>query len=333
MNIRCLSVAALTLAVLRPTTSWSQSAGPDTPRTRAEQSLQTLPNLSDVMRPGYFLTLQASSDSKTGTAAVAVENAAGSLTTSLSFSSPLSDATKEATPLTLRGVPNSGTASIGLHWFRWPGQPDAAAMKLMCRQVLNKEDCDDGEFKDAGQRAAFLRLSHAGDTPVILNIRASLGRAGFSYLDRATLASHSEAHNNWSAEFGVGRYAPATGYIGVGYQYQHRFEGGSSTEICRPLGATLATQCKSSVLGAPGEKQSDIGTIEWRYFFPKGRVALSPSLARDFKGRVTAVDAPVYFLTRSTGGISGGARVGWRSDTRNDVRVAVFIGTSLGLTP
>jgi hypothetical protein len=86
-------------------------------------------------------------------------------------------------------------------------------------------------------------------------------------------------------------------------------------------------------LGAPSEKHADIASIEWRYFFAGGRAALNPSLARDLKGYVTALDVPVYFLTRSSGGLSGGARVSWRSDTNNDLTIAVFIGTTLGLTP
>ena len=299
-------------------------------RAQAEQSLITLPNVADVQRPGILLNAQASSDDKTGTAAVAVEKAEGTLTVSLTLSGPLDASTKTATPLTLKGLQNSSNAGVGVHWFHWPGRIDIDRQKALCRAALSKEFCKLEELTDPGQRAEFIRVSHAADAPVIVNAGASVGRNGFKYLDSRTLSSASTARTDWSANVSVGRYAPDTGYVALGYEYQRRFQGGNPSQICLPIAGTGALQCRNAVVGAPSEATLNIGSVEWRRFFPGGHAAIDVTLARDFDNDVTAVDAPFYFLSSPKGGLTGGARASWRSDTK-DIAVAVFIGTALRL--
>jgi hypothetical protein len=64
-------------------------------RIQAEQALVTVPNVSDVRRAGYYLALQAASNSSTRTATMAVENAAGSFSASFSLEAPLSETSGE----------------------------------------------------------------------------------------------------------------------------------------------------------------------------------------------------------------------------------------------
>jgi hypothetical protein len=300
-------------------------------RRQAEQSLTTLPNVSDVLRSGYYLFLEASSAARTGTATMAIENGPGSLGASLSLTGPLDHATKEALPFTLRGIPNAGTASVGIHWFHWPRRPDVFAMRQLCQRVLHKNECDDNEVTDPASRAAFIRLAHSGDAPLIANVRGSAGREAFTFADRTTLAERSEAHTDWSLALGLGRYAPGTGYVAVEYEHQQRFAGGASTALCN-VRSTSVFQCQDTVLDPPTRTTLDVGTIEWRLFFPGGRLAVNPILAHDFTGDVSSVNVPLYFLISSTGSLAGGARVGWRSDT-GELGVAVFVGTALRLTP
>ena len=330
-SIRLVSTIALLAGLSVCGAEAADPPGSTAGRKKAEQSLITLPNVSDVQRPGIFLTAQASSDDKTGTAATAIENRDGTFSVSLALSGPLDSSTKETTPLTLKGLGNSSNASVGLHWFYWPGRIDVDAQKALCQTALSKEFCKLEELADPKQRAEFIRVSHAADAPVIVNAGASVGRNGFKYLDSATLAATSIARTDWSANVSVGRYAPSTGYVAVGYEYQRRFQGGTASQICLPVGGTSALQCKNAVVGAPRENTLNVGSVEWRRFFPGGHAALDVTVARDFSEDVTAVDVPFYFLSSPQGGLTGGARASWRSDTR-DIAVAVFIGTALKLT-
>jgi hypothetical protein len=337
-GVRRLTVAArvivAAIVAVLPSAALAQPAaapGASARRQIAEQSLTSLPNVSDVLRAGYYLVLQADSTSRTGTATIAVQNAAGSVSASLTLSGPLDQPSREARPLTLGGLPPSGSVGLALHWFRWPYRPDVAAMRRLCQQALGKEECDDDELTDPADRSAFRRLAHSGDSPLVATVRATGGREAFKYLDVATLATASGAHTNWAAALGAGRYSPGIGYVSLEWEHQRRFQAAAPVEICRASSPDLL-QCRTAVAGPPAAWNLDIGTMSWRYFFPGGRAAINPSFARDFTRRVSSADLPVYFLASPSAALAGGARATWRSDT-HDLIVAIFVGAALGLRP
>jgi hypothetical protein len=319
------------LTMFAPAARAQEARGSAEDRAQAERSLTTLPNVGDVLGPGYFLMLEASSDSKTGSATIAVENQPGSFSVAFSLEGPLSESTKNAQPLTLNGLANNGTASVALHWFHWPGAPDVQAMRDICQRALHKNDCDDDELTDANDRRTFLRLSHASGSPTVVNASVSAGRKTFKYVDKASLASESEGHNAIEASAGFGHYARATGYLAATYRFQRQFEAGDSEQLCSLNAAATLLECRSAVVGPPSRTTRQVGSAEWRWFFPGGRLAVNPSVARDFRGDVSSVDFPVYFLSLAAGGLAGGARASWRSDEKS-VAVSVFVGAALRLT-
>jgi hypothetical protein len=342
-GVRTLVVRAvivpLALGALHAATARAQDAGDSAARRmQAERSLATVPNVSDVLRAGYYLTLQATSDSRVGTATLAIENAAGSFSASFSLKGPLNESTGNARPLTLRGLADTGTASVGLHWFQWPRRPDVAAMRRLCQQALHKDDCDDDELANAADRRTFLRLARSGGSPVVVNLRGSVGPTAFTFVDRTTLAAASESHTAWSAAFGVGRYTPHLGYVAAEYEHQQQFERGDSAQLCTFTssteggGATNTFDCRAVVVGGPSTSTREVGAVEWRWFLPGGKVAVNPSAARDFRGRVVSADVPFYFLTSPDAGLAGGARATWRRD-RPGVAIAIFVGAALHVTP
>jgi hypothetical protein len=157
-----------------------------------------------------------------------------------------------------------------------------------------------------------MRLAHSGDAPFIWSVRIGAGRQGFRFVDAGGVETATDARTNWSAAAGLGRYSPRLGYVAVEYRHDRRFF--SRTAAGPPSGRTL-----------------DIASIEWRRFFPGGRVAINPSFSRDLRGNISSIDLPFYFLALSSGSLAGGARAGWRSDTRT-VAVALFVGTAIRLT-
>jgi hypothetical protein len=322
---------ALAAALVPAHAHAQQPASAVTPRAAAERALSTLPNVSDLVAPGYYLSLEASADSKTGTATAAVDTPSGAFSAALSLQAPLTDAAHEARPLSLNGLSNSAAASLAVHWFRWPGSPDTARMRALCQRALQTNECDDTQLTRAADRREFLRLSHAGDTPIILTARATLGRRTFHYAERATLETASETHDDVAAAAGAGRYDPRLGYVGVEYQFLREFDAGDSEQLCVLRDADRTLECRSAVLGAPSRLTRQGAAIEWRRFLPGGRVAVNPTIARDFRNGVTAVDVPIYFLRLDGGALAGGVRAAWRSDT-NVTTVSVFVGAALRLT-
>lgn len=335
VGARALLIPLAACVLHSATASGQPVSGSSGDRRQAEQSLATVPNVSDVLGPGYYLTLQAASDARTGTATVAVENAAGSLTTSLSLTGPLDRSTKEARPLTVGGLPNGGTATLALHWFHWANRPDLAAMRQLCQRALQRDECDDDELSDPGDRRAFIRLAHSGDAPAILSIRGSAGRDEFKYVDRDSLESGSRTATSWAVALGAGRYRPGIGYVAVEFGRQRQFRTEPPAELCHTAASTTASGtlvCRTAVIGPPAGRTLDIGRVEWRHFFAGGGVAVNPSLSHDFREGASSIDLPFYCLTLSSGALSGGARASWRSDTQQ-VTVAIFVGTALRLTP
>jgi hypothetical protein len=326
-----LVFAPIAASLLCPAGVVAQDAGSSERRIQTERSLATLPNVSDVLRSGYYLTLEADSDSRTGTATVAVENGAGSFSAALTFSAPLDRTEQEALPLTRSGMAAGGSGRLALHWFHWPNRPDVSAMQRLCQKILQKDDCDDEEIVDPADRRAFIRLAHSGDAPTILNVRAEAGRETFRFVHRADLTNDAETHTSWSLAAGLGRYSPRLGYLAVEYQRQRRFRAGQSSELCESATTTALLRCRTVVLGGPSGQTLDIGSVEWRHFFPGGRFAINPSASRDIRGGVSWIDLPFYFLTLSSGSLAGGATARWRSDT-NDIAVALFVGAALSPT-
>jgi hypothetical protein len=331
---------ALTLALAWPAAARAQQdavshpandAMSISPRAAAERALTTLPNISDVLTPGYYLSFEASTASKTATATIAVDDAAGAFSASLSLEAPLSESPRESRPLTLDGLANSAAATGAVHWFFWPGGPDTAGMQRLCERATGRTACDDSDLTRAADRHEFLRLAHAGNTPTTINARATIGRRAFRFVDEDTLASEETARTSVALAAGLGHYAPRTGYIAAQFQFVRDYDAGDTEQLCAlgPGGGLLA--CRSAVVGGPVRRTREGGSVEWRLFLPGGRVAVNPSFARDVRGRTSAVSVPIYFLSLAAGGLAGGARASWRSDEPG-VTVAVFVGAALHLT-
>jgi hypothetical protein len=204
-------------------------------------------------------------------------------------------------------------------------------MKRLCQEQLQRDTCDDDELGDPKARDTLVRLAHSGSAPVIVSLHGSIAEERFSYRDRIGLASESQSHTSWAAGFGAGRFLPGFGYLALEYEHHRRFHAGETANLCETVAPALMT-CRSVVLGGPTGQGLDIAALEWRFFFRGGRVAMNPSTTHDFRNAASAVDIPVYFLALSSGGLAGGARASWRSDT-HDVAVGFFVGTALRPTP
>ena len=175
------------------------------------------------------------------------------------------------------------------------------------------------------------RLLHSDDTPMYLGGSITVGQREFEFLD-AAFAEQSEDHRNLSAAVRFGAFSETFGFGFLSWAYQEQYKpGGAAQDICLPLSGTTGLTCAERVLGAPTKQTSAILSAELRHFF-SGSLGVAPSVKRDFKSDVTSISLPIYFLRNKDGGLAGGVRSNWRSDT-SSLSFSVFVGTSLTLTP
>lgn len=301
-------------------------------RRDKQSDLVTLPTVSNPSVPGYSVSFDASSAEKKGSVAIVVGNKDKSLSYSLTASGPLDESTAEATPVTLDGLSNAATVKTGLHWFYWhPMDASRAEKKAFCQQYRKKDLCDDTDFAgDKRLLKKFLELHGADKDPILFDVEGGVGRAAFKYLTPGDLSATEDNHTDWSVGFSLGRYTPTVGYYRVTYEFERAWQAaGRARQLCSPLSSGASTlECKSSIIGSPSRTTLQLSRIELRHFFKGGNAAINPIVSRDFEAGVTGVTVPVYFFSQANGGLAGGGRVSWRSDTK-DLSFVVFVGAAL----
>jgi hypothetical protein len=275
------------------------------------------------------ILLESTTEEKRATARFGVRN--GGFLLDVRLEGPLDAATREARPVSLDGLATGTTADLGVTWTIWnAGDMRQVDMDRICVESGQSADrCSHSRMNEALRRRY---LYAAGNfTPVLLGVRVRGGRNRFKYADQTTFEQSSVVHDNWSVSASAGVFKPSVGLLALRYEYQSVFvEGAGAREICAPQTETDALECRSLVLAPPREKKKSILRGEWRRFLPGGRVAVDLLVSHDFNEKVSSIDLPIYILTERSdkdgkGGLTGGARFGWRSDT-DDFTLGVFVG-------
>jgi hypothetical protein len=146
-------------------------------------------------------------------------------------------------------------------------------------------------------------------------IEGKLGQKKFDFFDsQAAEKEETEISSSISSSL-VGIYGP--GRISFGLSYQSAFEDAKTkARHCEDIGSSdLLQKCKELPLGPPSRMDSMIARTELRHIF--GKWALSPLASWDFKKDVGALELPIYFLPDNKGLLTGGLKLGWRSDGKN----------------
>jgi hypothetical protein len=281
------------------------------------------------------LILDATDDQKVGTVALGWKSGQQDHFL-LTLSGPLDESTNRAAPLSLIGLASGAAVKFSGNRLNWrgPNLREQAEIQQLCEALAKRKisPCQtDNEEIPLIERDALRRLTHLDDTPWLVGGEVGIERAGYEFLESGTLAARSENHQNWSIGARLGHYSPVYGFLIGSYSY-HRghIAAGLPADVCVPIDGTAALRCESSVIGEPGPTKLSVAGVEVRKFFASP-VAIAPSVRHDFVNDVTAVDVPMYFL-RSGASLTGGVRVGWRSDT-DEATAVVFVGTAISLLP
>jgi hypothetical protein len=186
--------------------------------------------------------------------------------------------------------------------------------------------CDAEGLRRADLAAAYLALTGALEVPTMVGVSASFGRRSFEYID----AGDEEAvanHDNVTAAAYVARYWRRAGYLALRGTFKRAWSAaeGDPDEICQAVPGRDLARCRTAPLGPPQVRTTGVATLEWRRFLGPD-LALNPTVSRDFEARVWSLQLPIYFLATDKG-LTGGARLGYRSDTRQ-LTFGVFVGAA-----
>lgn len=152
-------------------------------------------------------------------------------------------------------------------------------------------------------------------------VSGAVGSEKFDYRDPATLAELSNTESPWS----VGGYLS---YMRLSWktlftlrgEHKRIYKLPDPTIRCRNPADT--TTCLEAPFGAPVAEDLDIVAFEMRRRM--GDFAIAVSGNYDVGKDRMVVDVPVYFVSDNAGGLNGGVRATWDSET-HETKVGVFV--------
>ena len=223
-------------------------------------------------------------------------------------------------------------------------QPSAEAVQaLVDRRAQNLLACDitqtDGQtLVDTylpGMARRYATQFFARDSFAI-GLRGQVSFDDFNYVDPLTLAKKDTRKTGWSAGVRATNYFRASPTALTGsIDYEESYEAADKLVLC-PAGATTGpVTCVNDPVGPPTRDHSAIARLNLRHRFlgkdGPGHLAISPTLSYDISDNVFGAELPVYFIPGGDDLLTGGAKVGYRTDTK-DVTFGIFIGKAFGLS-
>ena len=103
------------------------------------------------------------------------------------------------------------------------------------------------------------------------------------------------------------------------------YKAQAAQNVCSAAGfGPSGTQaCSVFSVGAPSREDKSVFSVEYARSVA-GTGAARLAISYDASSAVTGIDLPVYVFTDIKGGLSGGVRFGYRSDTRR-VSASLFV--------
>ncbi len=144
---------------------------------------------------------------------------------------------------------------------------------------------------------------------------------------------------SWSAGLRYTRYFRGTPTAAtIGADYEKAWKSADQNPLCPQATGVAVQTCTILANASPSVSKSFklSANLRHRFFGSDGeltRFALSPRLAfAAVKGKkdVFSAELPVYFVPDDDGGLVGGLKLGYRSDTK-DVTFGIFFGAAFGV--
>ncbi len=258
------------------------------------------------------------------------------------------DATLEAQAIEQRATQkclDKTAATFGARLRALGASPDpqrVAALETERQGALNQCRDPDGGFGNLIQaylpteERDYLRGIFAS-APYDLGVEATVGRTKFKYVDPLTLTELSDRKIEWSIKAFYNRYLLASKTaLTFSAGYERGFKGADEEIFCPPNPTNVVVKCTEAAGAPPKKGESLLFSAGVRHQFSIGGklrdLATAPLVTYDAVDDLFKVDVPVYFLPDKDGGLTGGLRFGYRSDT-DKLSFSVFIGAAFSILP
>lgn len=252
---------------------------------------------------------------------------------SVAITVPLGDGKDAADLATLDDIGDGLSVEASWRFTRVSaGTPDPEQLLEACRTLRRQGDttpCDAEFFKrnDGEHYDRYLDMAW-GKNPLVVGGGATIAvnHDDHDYLDVATLKDQSDEKTSASLKaFVTIQPLRRQQYFEFSYKRSITWKDQDEVILC-PAGGGVLT-CKKGAGGPPAKTERDLLSAEYRQGIGKD-FALAFKMSYDARNDVTGAELPLYFIKNGEGGLSGGVRFGWRSDT-GDTVAAVFIGAPL----
>jgi hypothetical protein len=180
----------------------------------------------------------------------------------------------------------------------------------------------DGLVGTARVQASY--TSNATDVGFFYSFAGTFSHPRFAYRDSVALGRRSVEHSAYAVETGGGRrWSSASLYGGV--RWEQAYHARTAHDVCTPaaFGPAGTESCASLVVGAPRGRERAVATVSGAWSIG-GNAAARVSVSHDIRRGVTGVDLPIWLLQNPAGGLAGGVRLGYRTDSRATT-VALFV--------
>ena len=217
---------------------------------------------------------------------------------------------------------------------------DSALAKLDKRKAEQLKACDEA---DAGNLVAThlpgqLREYDAEMFPSdagAITFHATIAYDKFGYVLPATLAKGSDKKTGWGVGARFTNYFRKTPTaLTVTLDYEAAWEEQDKQIFCPPNPGPTPVTCIEDHAGPPQLDRSTKIGVNVRHRFTNSEgvsgFAISPSIRYDITDDVWGAELPVYFIPGKDGTLTGGLKLGYRSD-KKDVTFGLFIGAAFGL--
>ena len=180
----------------------------------------------------------------------------------------------------------------------------------------------DGLFGSARVQGNY--TSNATGAGTFYSFTGTFSEPRFAYRDSTTLGRRSVEHAAYAIEGGGGRRWSSVALYG-GVRWEQAYRARTARNVCSPatFGPAGTETCANMVLGAPRSRERAVASVSGAWSIG-GKGAARLTISHDIRRAVTGIDLPVWLIANPAGGLAGGVRLGYRTDSRA-MTVALFV--------
>ncbi len=177
------------------------------------------------------------------------------------------------------------------------------------------------------EKEKFMDLLHLKFYLPFWGVGYKLGRTDFDFFDDTTLITYSKGKTYYSNEiraFGGVKFSPRSS-LGLSFGVKYYFDAGDIQTYNVPVRSSTSsvTEQLSLYPSSPQLKEKATLQLEYRQFFPNGKLAVNPTLNTELINKTAELRIQFYFLTLKEDdkvkGLNGGIFAGYK--TGNDYKM------------